>query len=60
MSRQSPNGTYWKKRALKAEDLLRRIAQANVIFPSMCANNMEAYNLNDELRDFYEPQKDQA
>jgi hypothetical protein len=33
-------------------DLLRRIAKANVIFPSMCANNMEAYNLNDELRRF--------
>lgn len=23
MSRQSPNGTYWKKRALKAEELLK-------------------------------------
>jgi len=31
------------------ERLLRRIAAANVIFPSMCANNMEAYNINAEL-----------
>lgn len=46
---------YWQSRALRAENLLRRIAKANVIFPSMCANNMEAYNLNDELRDFCEP-----
>lgn len=43
---------YWQSRALHAEDLLRRIAKANVIFPSMCANNMEAYNLNDELKSY--------
>lgn len=41
-----------KLRADAAENLLRRIAKANVIFPSMCSNNMEAYNLTDELRRF--------
>ena len=25
---------------------------ANVIFPSMCANNMDAYNINEELRHY--------
>ena len=32
--------------------LLRRIANANVIFPSMCANNMEAMNLLKELNKY--------
>ena len=50
--RASPNGTYWKKRAQKAEDLLIRIARANVIFPSMCANNMDALNLVEELKHY--------
>jgi hypothetical protein len=35
-----------------AIDLLRRIADANVIFPSMCANNMEAWNLTEELKQY--------
>jgi hypothetical protein len=29
--------------------LLEKIAKANVIFPSMCANNSEAYSINHEL-----------
>lgn len=52
-------GDFWKRcyeaateRADKAEALLRRIAKANVIFPSMCANNMEAYNINAELSSY--------
>lgn len=37
----------------KAEEmrsLLERIAKANVIFPSMCANNMEAWKITDDLK----------
>jgi hypothetical protein len=36
----------------KAERLLERIAKANVIFPSMCANNMEAWNITEELKPY--------
>lgn len=36
----------------EAVDLLRRLAKANVIFPSMCANNMEAWNLAEELKKY--------
>jgi len=32
--------------------LLRRIRQANIIFPSMCANNTEAYNILGEIDEF--------
>lgn len=35
---------------LGLETMLRRIADANVIFPSMCANNMEAWNITEELK----------
>lgn len=33
----------------EAMDLLRRIRKANIVFPSMCANNMEAMNLLEEI-----------
>ena len=36
----------------EAVSLLRRIANANVIFPSMCANNTEAYSINDALAEY--------
>jgi len=40
----------WRGRAEKAEELLARIAKANVIFPSVCANNMEAWNITEALK----------
>ena len=36
----------------KAIDLLRRVRKANIIFPSMCANNTVAYVLVDEIKTF--------
>ncbi len=42
----------------EAVGLLRRIRKANIIFPSMCANNMEAYNLLDEIDKFLASQSD--
>lgn len=52
MSKFATQADYWKFRAEKAEDLLRRIAAANVIFPSMCDNNMEAWNITQALQEF--------
>ena len=42
----------------EALELLRRVRKANVIFPSLCANNMEAYNLLDEIDKFLASQSD--
>lgn len=38
----------------KAVSLLARISKANVIFPSMCANNMEAWIITEELKQYAE------
>jgi hypothetical protein len=46
---------YWKRRCEAAEALLCKIAAANVIFPSMCANNMEAWNITEELKKYSSP-----
>lgn len=36
----------------KMRSLLVRIANANVIFPSMCANNSDAYSINEALKEY--------
>ena len=36
----------------EATRLLHRIKMANIIYPSLCANNMEAYNILEEIGAF--------
>lgn len=59
MSDLDPSMRALEKTALRRRDeandaaaLLRRIRKANIIFPSMCANNMEAMNLLTEIDTF--------
>lgn len=61
VTRIEPEAGEIAHKLAQAENLLSRIAQANVIFPSMCSNNMEAWNLTEELKAYHcgpQPQPD--
>lgn len=53
VTRVEPEAGEIAHKLAQAENLLSRIAQANVIFPSMCSNNMEAWNLTEELKAYH-------